>query len=135
MTVPLLTQIRPGLAINQYTVQLFLPYLYQFSSLSSPPEPTNKNLELIHYKGNFTVAVRSFDGFGLDVKEELLKLQEILKNENSSDSYDPHRWFYAVYNAPWRIQNRHNEVWLVLNSQATDGERIEKQMWKEVEDD
>lgn len=107
-TVPVITRIKPNLASNEYTIHIFLPYSHQ----KDAPLPNDQTVELIHYNQEFPVAVRSFEGFGLDVLDQLQALQDIL--ESNSAQYNSHTWFFAGYDKLTRLTNRHNEVWLHL---------------------
>jgi len=110
MTTPVITSVKPNLANNVYTIHFFLPYSLQ----KNPPTPLDSKVELIHYNNDFTVAVRSFEGYGLDLLDQLQQLQDTL--DSNEVSYNPHKWFFAGYDKPTRINNRHNEVWLNLSS-------------------
>jgi hypothetical protein len=107
-TVPILTRIRPSLAHNSYSMLFFLPYAMQ----ENAPTPNDDRVKLVHYNEHLTVAVRSFDGFGVDVLDELQSLQDILEQENTF--YNPHTWWYAIYDNLSRTKDRHNEVWLQI---------------------
>jgi len=130
MTVPILTKVKPGLAKNHYIVHFFLPYALQ----SSAPLPlAGSHVELVEYKGEFKVAVKTFGGYGWNIMDELEELQDGLDHYNIH--YNPHSWFFAGYNSPVDVFNRHNEVWLQLTDKShhnnhRDENRLER--WRKL---
>uniref|UniRef100_A0A7R9UCW7 Heme-binding protein 2 n=1 Tax=Pinguiococcus pyrenoidosus TaxID=172671 RepID=A0A7R9UCW7_9STRA len=119
MTAPVLTYITPGEGPNcaeTFKVSFYVPYKYQDSA---PPNPTADDV-FIEKIDAMSVAIAAFDGFATDeqVIEEAAELAAKLQAEGVqmvSESY-----YFAAYDPPFRLTNRHNEVWLpiLLEAQA-----------------
>ncbi|XP_074164492.1 heme-binding protein 2-like isoform X3 [Sminthopsis crassicaudata] len=104
MTVPVTCRVQPG--TTEYKVSFFVPTKHQ----NSPPEPTDPDVFIEERKGA-AIFVRSFGGFASAEKfsKEAKELADTLKKEGQpfhSDFY-----YTAGYNSPFRLFNRHNEVW------------------------
>ena len=113
MTTPVLTYVEPGAGPNcnsSFTVSFFVPMMYQTES--GPPQP-NSNLVYIENIDIGDVGVREFAGFSNEkviIGQAAVLQNEIIKSDEiSTDSSDT--WFYAGYDPPFRLTNRHNEVW------------------------
>lgn len=78
-----------------------------------PPEPTDPMVYLNEIK-SMTVGVISFDGFGEDdvVISKASELNKLLAQTGLY--YDRNNWFFAGYDPPFRVNNRHNEVWIQI---------------------
>eukprot|EP00850_Spirogloea_muscicola_P006063 SM000028S10157 [mRNA] locus=s28:727637:729146:+ [translate_table: standard] len=122
MTAPVLTEVTVGegpFDSQSFTVGFYLPYKYS----EHPPLPLeNQDLKVRRYHSR-CVAVRRFNGFAVDhnVPDQALRLQLSLEGtpwENATTSC-AHRskkvvcmaYSVAVYNAPFTIKNRVNEIW------------------------
>ena len=118
MTCPVLDYVIKNGKRDVYKISFYVPYDYQPPN-KGPPKPTNPDvfLEIIP---EMTVGVRAFDGFANEQEDE----QQVQVIEKSLDednlSYDSNNWFAAGYDPPFRVSNRHNEVWVqVYNYNAT----------------
>jgi hypothetical protein len=61
-----------------------------------------------------TVAVSSFGGHA-NQEVAIAKAAELSKLLSGSGlKYDEENWFLAGYDDPFRITNRHNEIWIQL---------------------
>lgn len=84
----------------------------------SPPEPSSPEVYL--QRAKFTCAwVLGYTGFRDEEKmvRQGRTLAEVLQKQGISDFETD--YFYSVgYDAPTRLINRHNEVWLVASSQS-----------------
>eukprot|EP00850_Spirogloea_muscicola_P011992 SM000076S21813 [mRNA] locus=s76:315006:316403:- [translate_table: standard] len=122
MTAPVLTEVTMGegpFDSQSFTVSFYLPYKYS----EHPPLPLeNQELKVRRCHAR-CVAVRRFEGFAVDhnVPDQALRLQLSLEGtrwENATTSC-AHRskkgvctaYSVAVYNAPFTIKNRVNEIW------------------------
>ncbi|KAG8444421.1 hypothetical protein GDO86_009559 [Hymenochirus boettgeri] len=111
MTAPVTTFIQPGAGPaceSTITVSFYIPSEHQVD----PPEPTGTNV-FIEERPEITVYVSSFGGFANESKnqEHLLKLSESLKRDGKL--FDDNVYYTAGYDSPFKLLNRHNEVWLV----------------------
>ncbi|MGH0142877.1 UNVERIFIED_CONTAM: hypothetical protein FKN15_026732 [Acipenser sinensis] len=104
MTIPVLKLVTHG--STSYTVSFFVPFLHQ----SSPLAPSEEEV-IIEEKGEMTVFVRCFGGFVRGDKNsgEARLLAESLKRDGKSFQED--FYYTAGYDSPFKLLNRHNEVW------------------------
>jgi hypothetical protein len=120
MTVPVAVHIIPGSTFSKsvYTSHFFVPYKYQ----SKPPTPTNPDVT-IETKPGGVFAVVQFGGFVLE-QHTLTSKRDSLAAALKADGieFDADSFVYAGYDSPARLQNRHNEVWLRVKSEAADTE-------------
>lgn len=115
MTTPVLTTVQPGAGPNcnsSFTVSFYVPYMYQ--NEQGPPEPTSEDI-FIGKIGPLEVAVSEFSGF--TVQSEIIAKTVELEAEVSASSTvkadsNTDIWYFAGYDPPFRITNRHNEVWI-----------------------
>jgi hypothetical protein len=114
MTTPVLVKVLPGSGPNcntTFTVSFFVPYFYQ---LYGPPAPTNTDV-FLEAIGPLNVAVSEFAGFA-EQKEIIGKAAALEEEVNESDdlvldqSVQEGTWYSASYDPPFRLTNRHNEV-------------------------
>ncbi|CAI9744217.1 Hypothetical predicted protein [Octopus vulgaris] len=105
MTVPVTTKIDKESGDTgpcKMTMRFFL-------ETDQNPKPTADDVFLAEEEP-FKVYVRSFSGFAKD--KNWKENAEILKNAVPKDTYDPSHYYIAGYNSPFKLFNRHNEVWL-----------------------
>ena len=115
MTTPVLNYVEPAqgpLCTSNFTVSFYAPYKYQ-SPNKGPPKPTDPMVILTDVK-SMTVGVISFDGFAEDdvVITKAAELNKLLAK--TGFNYDRKNWFFAAYDSPFRVNNRHNEVWIQI---------------------
>eukprot|EP00027_Filamoeba_sp_ATCC50430_P006790 CAMPEP_0168557244 /NCGR_PEP_ID=MMETSP0413-20121227/9321_1 /TAXON_ID=136452 /ORGANISM="Filamoeba nolandi, Strain NC-AS-23-1" /LENGTH=204 /DNA_ID=CAMNT_0008588261 /DNA_START=10 /DNA_END=624 /DNA_ORIENTATION=- len=113
MTAPVRAVIQPGAGPNcdsNFTVSFFVPFAYQ----TNTPQPTNP-LVFLEEDNSIEVAVISFGGEAHDevVVAKAHGLADALDKDGVS--YEAEPYFFAGYDPPYRIRNRHNEVWFQLN--------------------
>lgn len=79
--------------------------------LSHPPVPTEKDV-LLNVETRMVVAVRKFGGFAdaEDAEREVASLHADLDRDGITRANDG--FSLAVYNSPFRVISRHNEVWV-----------------------
>lgn len=116
MTTPVLTKVQPGDGPNcnsTFTVSFYVPYIYQ--TAEGPPKPTAENVYIQTIAEKY-VAVSEFDGYAVQAKDiaktvslskEISDSKEVMQDSSAGDV-----WYLAGYDPPFRITNRHNEVWL-----------------------
>ncbi|XP_053145299.1 heme-binding protein 2 isoform X2 [Hemicordylus capensis] len=82
---------------------------------ANPPKPTEPDV-FIENRPAITVFVRSFGGFAKAKKnqEEILALAESLKRDGKA--FQERVYYSAGYDSPFKLLNRHNEVWLIKRS-------------------
>ncbi|XP_074818281.1 heme-binding protein 2-like isoform X1 [Natator depressus] len=104
MTVPVTCLVKSG--CTDFKVSFFVPFEHQ----DSPPQPTDPDVFIEERKGE-AIFVRSFGGFASPEKyaEEAQALAIILKNAGRSFHED--FYYTAGYDSPFKLFNRHNEVW------------------------
>ncbi|XP_072265060.1 heme-binding protein 2 [Pyxicephalus adspersus] len=111
MTAPVTTYIQPGAGPaceSTVTVSFFIPSENQ----NDPPTPSDSNV-FITERPEITVYVRSFGGFTNAAKnqEQIEQLSECLKRDGKD--FDTNVFYTAGYDSPFKLLNRHNEVWLI----------------------
>ncbi|XP_073483462.1 heme-binding protein 2 [Aquarana catesbeiana] len=111
MTAPVTTYVQPGegpACESTITVSFYIPSEQQ----SDPPKPSESNV-FITERPELTVYVRSFGGFTNAAKnqEQILQLSECLKRDGKA--FDENVYYTAGYDSPFKLLNRHNEVWLL----------------------
>eukprot|EP00615_Pteridomonas_danica_P007211 CAMPEP_0114352778 /NCGR_PEP_ID=MMETSP0101-20121206/18181_1 /TAXON_ID=38822 ORGANISM="Pteridomonas danica, Strain PT" /NCGR_SAMPLE_ID=MMETSP0101 /ASSEMBLY_ACC=CAM_ASM_000211 /LENGTH=208 /DNA_ID=CAMNT_0001493309 /DNA_START=34 /DNA_END=657 /DNA_ORIENTATION=- len=119
MTSPVTSRVIPGAGPNcnsTFIVSFFVPFEYQDNG---PPEPTS-SLVYIESREALNVAVSEFSGYAPQAEIIAKAAQMEVEVEDSQDlqidnSYDD-SWFFAGYDPPFRLTDRHNEVWVpVIN--------------------
>ncbi|XP_077148929.1 heme-binding protein 2 [Ranitomeya variabilis] len=111
MTAPVTTFIEPGTGPaceSTITVSFYIPLDHQ----DDPPKPSEINV-FVTERPQTTVYVRSFGGFtnGVKNQEQILQLSECLKRDGKL--FDESIYYTAGYDSPFKLLNRHNEVWLI----------------------
>jgi hypothetical protein len=112
MAAPVATQIKPPCTVERcmtnYTVLFFTPFAFQ----ANTPAPTDAQLKLVDLPA-ITAYVSQFGGYETD--EILMKETKALKEKVEKDglNYLKDYYFTADYDPPFRVLERHNEVWLI----------------------
>ncbi|EMP37421.1 Heme-binding protein 2 [Chelonia mydas] len=111
MTAPVTCHVEPGagpFCESTITVSFYIPSDHQ----ADPPKPSESD-SFIENRPEMTVFVRSFGGYSSATKnqEELLTLAENLKRDGKV--FDEKVYYTAGYDSPFKLLNRHNEVWLI----------------------
>jgi hypothetical protein len=116
MTAPVLNKVIPGAGPNcnsTFIVSFFTPYDYQ--TAAGPPAPTSPEV-YIQTIPPLYVAVSEFSGYASNdeiiartaaLEKEISTSSDITLDSNAGDS-----WYFASYDPPFRVSNRHNEVWV-----------------------
>lgn len=117
MTAPVLTQVLPGAGPNcntTFKVSFFVPFDYQAPN-DPPPAPTDSTV-FTETIPAMKVAVKSFGGQPKEdamIAEATLLEEQIAKDDDlEKDPQAGESWWAAGYDPPFRLTNRHNEVWV-----------------------
>ncbi|KAJ6660202.1 hypothetical protein lerEdw1_018129 [Lerista edwardsae] len=126
MTAPVTCFVQPGagpFCESTTTVAFYLPPQHQ----ANPPKPSEADI-FIETRPAITVYVRvrlflflvvlnrSFGGFAKARKnqDEILALAESLRRDGKT--FQEKVYYSAGYDSPFKLLNRHNEVWLIKKS-------------------
>jgi len=117
MAAPVLTKVIPGqgpACETSFEIKFFTPFKLQSGSGSNPPQPLDNSQIVIEDLDSLKVAVTSFGGYVWSfntVKNKLIETKNTADRHNIKvDTTKP--FYVAQYDAPFKIFNRHNEVWL-----------------------
>ncbi|KAK9811439.1 hypothetical protein WJX72_003919 [[Myrmecia] bisecta] len=101
---------------QNYTIAYYLPTEFQ---KQDPPKPTNEAIQIFTIPAA-TVYAAQFGGFATEgsILETAAKLLEQIKGEKVAVHED--FFYFAAYDPPTRMTNRHNEVWFVPKDPGTD---------------
>ncbi|KAK3730760.1 hypothetical protein RRG08_015677 [Elysia crispata] len=110
MTNPVLVQVEagPGPACKSNFTQSF----FVSTSMKDPPQPSDKTVFFSSFPSQ-KVFVRTFDGFATE--PDWVKNAEALGKALGRDSrsFVQSSFFTAEYDSPFKVLNRHNEVWYI----------------------
>ena len=110
MTVPVLVELKKKGELTNQKMSFYIPKEFQ----KEPPKPNRPDVFLEGKE--FCAYVRSFGGFQIFYKQyldQIMKLKKALAKDGLGDAYVKGPLYYAGYNKPWKIFNRHNEVMLI----------------------
>jgi len=113
MTAPVAVIIQPGqgpFCKNNFTINFFVP----FEDQSDPAAPTNKDV-FISTQKEFCAYVIVYGGYSNigDVQKYSEQLGEDLVNDGLGDTFRKDIFFTAGYDSPFRVLDRHNEIWFI----------------------
>ena len=113
MTAPVAVIIQPGqgpFCKDNFTVNFFVP----FEDQTDPAAPTNKDV-FISTQPKFCAYVISYGGYSNinDIQKYSEELDEALVKDGLGDTYRKDIFFYAGYDSPFRVFDRHNELWFI----------------------
>lgn len=111
MTAPVRVLVHPSqgpFCESSFTISFFVPFAYQ----NEPPAPESDDV-FIEETPETVVYVASYPGGNTEAKllENARALVEALDKDEVAYSKD--HYFFAGYDPPFRLFNRHNEVWVV----------------------
>uniref|UniRef100_A0A8D0L912 Heme-binding protein 2 n=1 Tax=Sphenodon punctatus TaxID=8508 RepID=A0A8D0L912_SPHPU len=114
MTAPVTCYVESGagpMCESTFTLSFYVPSEYQ----EEPAKPSEPDI-FIENRPEITVFVRSFGGFASSTKnqEAALALAESLKRDGKV--FEDNVYYTAGYDSPFKLFNRHNEVWLIKRS-------------------
>lgn len=111
MTSPVRVRMEPSCGAfckQNFTVSFFMPKEYQ----SNPPPPLDRNV-FIEKDKPATYYVKSSGGFKIDDLSIAHMANALAKDLDEADRrYEASEWFVAGYDPPFRISDRHTEVWI-----------------------
>jgi hypothetical protein len=115
MTAPVLLKINAATAFTHddpvFTMSFYLGWKYQSNEEAPRPEAEDTHLQTLESK---RYAVISYSGYSNQKKqEENLKILGSYLKQNEIQ-FNSDYYFFAGYDSPFRIFNRHNEVWIEL---------------------
>ncbi|KAH3828000.1 hypothetical protein DPMN_129948 [Dreissena polymorpha] len=111
MTCPVVTRIIPGqgpACESNFTMSFFVS-----PDQKPAPKPTNPEV-FLHSVPKFRAYVRQFSGWAMDYpvwRDEAVKLGEALTKDGLE--FVTETWWTAGYDSPFKVLNRHNEVWFL----------------------
>ncbi|XP_013406732.1 heme-binding protein 2 [Lingula anatina] len=110
MTAPVINRLIPGpgpACENNFTMSFFMS-----PKIKDPPKPKKKDVFLSTLP-ELTAYVSSFGGFATETDDiqKAAKLAQILKDAGVSFYED--FYYTAGYDSPFKLLNRHNEVWFI----------------------
>jgi hypothetical protein len=110
MTAPVKVQVTPGsgpTCENHFIVSFFVPFGLQ----SDPPKPTSADVYIERVPAS-RYYVTSYGGWSSQ-QVMLNKADELLKQLGRlGKRYDTSVFYTAGYDSPYRLEDRHNEVWV-----------------------
>ena len=120
MTCPVAVKIQPSqgpACESTFLTHFYVPMQYQ----NNTPTPTGEDVALVEYPA-FKAFVLSYSGFNSD--EKLLESATKLATQLEKDGVDHVKeyYYYAGYDSPYRLFNRHNEVWFVATTNSSQSE-------------
>ncbi|KXJ23003.1 heme-binding protein 2 [Exaiptasia diaphana] len=114
MTAPVLVQIQPAqgpYCKNNFTVNFFVPFAMQ----ENPIPPTSKEV-FVSSLPEMCAYVRTYGGFGSntdDILKNAADLSEALLKDDLQDTYHKDFYYYAGYDSPFQLFDRHNDIWFM----------------------
>eukprot|EP00199_Chlamydomonas_sp_CCMP681_P005748 CAMPEP_0119102292 /NCGR_PEP_ID=MMETSP1180-20130426/1079_1 /TAXON_ID=3052 ORGANISM="Chlamydomonas cf sp, Strain CCMP681" /NCGR_SAMPLE_ID=MMETSP1180 /ASSEMBLY_ACC=CAM_ASM_000741 /LENGTH=226 /DNA_ID=CAMNT_0007086547 /DNA_START=24 /DNA_END=704 /DNA_ORIENTATION=- len=113
MTAPVRNRLVPGpgpFCEDFFTISFFMPFEYQ-NGTQQPPAP-NRDTVFVDPSPAASYWVYSYAGYTSESKivEKAADMLEQLDAVGAS--YDASYYYSAGYDAPFRILNRHNELWV-----------------------
>lgn len=111
MTAPVITRVQPSqgpFCEDNFTISFFVPFDFQ----ADTPAPSDETVFLQELPAT-DVYVASFAGFAtggiyLDKAAEVVKALE-----DAGEGIRTDYFYTAGYDSPFRLRNRHNEVWIL----------------------
>jgi hypothetical protein len=110
MTAPVTVRVLPSqgpFCEDNFTISFFVPYAFQ----AKAPLPSDSTV-FLECRGSMDVYAKSFGGWatgGAYLQEAADVTQKL---ESAGLSADTDHFYTAGYDSPFRLRNRHNEVWI-----------------------
>ncbi|KAI8463957.1 MAG: SOUL-domain-containing protein [Monoraphidium minutum] len=119
MTAPVTVKVKPGqgpACKDEFTISFFIPFEHQ----ASPPQPSDDAV-VIESRPALDVYVAAFGGWakGSTYLQHAADAGDAL--EDKGLKIDSGFFYTAGYDSPFRLTNRHNEVWLPVAGDAAAG--------------
>ena len=114
MTAPVAVIIQPGqgpFCKNNFTINFFVP----FEDQTNPAPPTDKDV-FISTQNKFCAYVIVYGGFSNinAIQKYSEELEEALVKDGLGDTFRKDIFFFAGYDSPFRVFDRHNEIWYIV---------------------
>ncbi|XP_050413705.1 heme-binding protein 2 [Patella vulgata] len=111
MTSPVITRLIPGpgpACESNFTMSFYIS-----NTVANPPTPTDTTVKLTQLPA-LVAYVRSFPGFATSDLwvQEATQLAQDLNGKSFNSAY----FYTAGYDGPFRVVNRHNEVWFLAEN-------------------
>lgn len=118
MTAPVRTKVVPGdgpFCKSNFTISFFTPFEFQ---LDDAPVPASPDV-FVEVTPTTRVYVSEFGGFAITpvITSKLKALTDELHQAGAEIVED--YYFIAGYDSPFRLKNRHNEVWVVVDGTSS----------------
>merc|ERR1711959_556206 len=116
MTVPALASVIPGqgpFCEENFTYHFSLPAEFQ----SNPPKPSDPRVENVVLPP-LTVAVASYDGWSNEQKVITHGRDLFQDLTDANVKFNSEMFYTAGYDSPFRLIDRHNEVWVSIQDDA-----------------
>jgi len=111
MTAPVTVRVTPSqgpFCEDNFTVSFFIPFAVQ----AAPPTPSDEAV-FIEERPVLEVFVKSFGGWAVG-KTYLQAAADLTQTlEDAGMPIDTDHFYTAGYDSPFRLRNRHNEVWIL----------------------
>lgn len=117
MTAPVRTRISASkgpFCKNNFTVSFFVPFAFQKEGV---PKPNNPDI-YVEESPAFTAYVAQAGGYVMDdysIARMTKRLTDSL--EEAGVPFNTEEFYFAGYDAPFRITGRHNEVWIAAEEE------------------
>ncbi|XP_068728634.1 heme-binding protein 2-like isoform X1 [Montipora capricornis] len=113
MTAPVAVELQAGqgpFCKSNFTINFFVPFKYQ----GNPIEPSSKDVFISTLK-KFCAYVTSYGGYSDSkaVQKNAEDLKNALIKDGLGGTFVKEVYFYAGYDSPFRVFDRHNEVWFI----------------------
>lgn len=117
MTTPVINYIQPPAGPNcntTFTISFYVPYKYQ--TAAGPPKPTASDV-FIQTIQPLYLGIAEYGGFASqkeDLAQATLLENQISESDDVAVDGSTESFFYAGYDPPFRLTNRHNEMWVPI---------------------
>lgn len=125
MTSPVRVRMEPSCGAfckQNFTVSFFMPKEYQ----TNPPPPLDRNV-FIEKDPPATYYVKSSGGFKIDDLSIAHMANTLAQDlDEAGRRYDASEWFVAGYDPPFRISDRHTEVWIKERAEVEERGQVDE---------
>jgi hypothetical protein len=125
MTAPVITKVTPAqgpFCEDSFAISFFVPFDFQ----SAPPKPTDELVEVVTLPP-MDVYVMGFGGFATGSIYTDKAADAVKALDGAGLSYSSEYFYTAGYDSPFRLRNRHNEVWIMAEGAPSSALRLSKQ--------
>jgi hypothetical protein len=111
MTAPVTVRVIPSqgpFCEDNFTISFFIPFAVQ----ANPPKPSDAAV-FIEHRPALDVYVKSFGGWAVGQKYLQAAADVTQTLTDAGVAIDTDHFYTAGYDSPFRLRNRHNEVWIM----------------------